>query len=91
MSQGLDQLKHVCHYLMTCIVVFCKQPRLLWLPMNSRPGGMQHDGDDGLDHYSIYHLYGRLREGEGFYLFVCILIVFPSLALLFSFGDFHHP
>lgn len=71
-SRGLDQLQCVCHSLMTCIVVFYKQPKLTLVPRELRSGGIQHDGD--FDHYSIYCLYIRLREGKG--LFGCILVVF---------------
>lgn len=33
--------------------------------MDSRAGGVKYDDGDDFDHYSIYCLYIRLREGEG--------------------------
>lgn len=68
---------------MPCIVVFCKQPTLLWLPVNSWSRGMQCDDGDDFDHCSIYCLYVRLREGEGFYLFVFLLFFHPCPTLFF--------
>lgn len=71
-SRGLDQLRCVYHSLMTCIVVFYKQPKLTLVPRELRSGGIQHDGD--FDHYSIYCLYIGWGKGKG--LFGCILVVF---------------
>lgn len=83
-SRGLDLFRRVCHYLSDdCIVVFCKQPTLVWLPVNSWSRGIQHDDGDNFDHYSIYCLYVRLREGEGFCLFVFLLFFHPSPTLFF--------
>lgn len=82
-SWGLDQLRCVCHSLMTCIVVFCKQPKLTLVPRERRSGGIQHDCD--FDHYSIYCLYIRLREGEGFVwlYFSCVIFLSPPPTLFF--------